>query len=90
VRRSSQRSQELVFDLAPGYVLNMQHSPLRVSALTAKVELAMAGHIAFIEMHANVHQLVNCFRPFRHDRTHDFFVTKSGTGFERVAHVQLK
>ena len=38
----------------------------------------------------DAHQLVDRFRPFRHDRAHDLFVTKPGTGFERVAHVQLK
>ena len=88
--RSAQRGQELVFDLAPGHVLHMQHSPLRVSALAAKVELAMTGKVTFIEMHADVHQLANCFRPFRHDGAHDFFVAKPGAGFERIAYVQLK
>ena len=50
----------------------------------------MTGHIAFIEMHADVDQLVDRFRPFRHDRTDDFFVAQSGTGFERVAYMQFK
>src|SRR5438477_10708939 len=59
-------------------------------ALAPEIELAMTGTVAFIEVHPHFHQLADRLRPFRHNRAHNFFVAKPGTGFERIAHMQLE
>src|SRR5207253_11404015 len=61
-----------------------------VAALCAQIMLTMAGDLSLVETRAELCQLADALRPFRHNRAHDRFVTKPCTGLKRVTHVQLK
>src|SRR5207302_4534393 len=90
VGRSAERRQQLVFDLAPGHVLHVQHSSLRMPTLAPEIELAMTRNLALIEMDADFHQFPDRLRTFRHNRAHNYFVATPRAVFERVAHASLE
>src|SRR5213079_3359698 len=90
MRLSAQFTQQGVFDLFPGYVLHMQNSALGMTALFAKIKLAMARNLTFIELQTELSQLADALRTFGHNRAYDCFVTQTGSRFKRVTHVQFK
>src|SRR5438105_12459958 len=61
-----------------------------MSAFTAKIEFAMSGNFALVELKAELDQVLNSSRRFSHYRADDILVTQSRAGFERVAHVKLE
>src|SRR5438132_1112847 len=61
-----------------------------MTALFAKVKLAMSGNLTFIELQTEFHQFANPLWTFGDNRAHDRFVTQAGARFERIAHVQLE
>ncbi len=82
--------QQNVFNLLAGYILHVQHAPLRVTAFAAKIKLTMSGDFALVKMQAKIDKFANSLRPFRYDRANSFFVTQPPACFERIAHMQLK
>src|SRR5882762_7824639 len=90
MRLSAQVAQQSVFNLFPGYVLHMQDPALGMTALLAKIKLAMSRNLTFIELQTELSQLVNALRTLGHNRAYDCFVTQTGSRFKRVAHVQFK
>src|SRR4029450_9149721 len=90
MRLQAQLAQQSVFDLFPGYVLHMQDPALGVTALFAKIKLAMSRNVTFIELQTEPSQLADALRTFGHNRAYDCFVTQTGSRFKRVTHVQFK
>ena len=90
MRLSAQLAQQSVFDLFPGYVLHMQDPSLGMTALFAKIKLAMSRNVTFIELQTELSQLADALWTFGHNRTYDCFVTQTGSRFKRVSHVQFK
>src|SRR4029450_10228633 len=90
MRLHAQLAQQSVFDLFPGYVLHMQDAAFGMTALFAKIKLAMSRNVTFIELHTEPCELADTFRPFGHNRAYDCFVTQTGSRFKRVTHVQFK
>src|SRR5436190_24308886 len=62
MRLSPDLAQQSVLDLLPGHVPHMEDATLRVSALAAKIQFAMARDITFIELQPKFHQLSNSIR----------------------------
>src|SRR5882724_2724995 len=90
MRLSAQLAQQSVFDLFPGYVLHMQDPSLGMTALFAKIKLAMSRNVTFIELQTELSQLADALWTFGHNRTYDCFVTQTGSRFKRVTHMQFK
>src|SRR5438045_9662791 len=90
MRLSAQFTQQGVFDLFPGYVSHMQNPALGMTALFAKIKLAMARNLTFIELQTELSQLADALRTFGHNRANDCFVTQTGSRFKRVTHIQFK
>src|ERR1700730_11116073 len=59
-------------------------------AFASKIELAMTGNFALIDVHSELDQILNSRRRFGHDRADDSLITQSGAGFERVPNVKLE
>src|SRR5439155_11985322 len=90
MRLSAQLAQKRIFDLFPCYISYVQDPALGMTALFAKVKLAMSGNLTFIELQTEFYQFANPLRTFGDDRAHDRLVTQAGARFKRIAHVQLK
>src|SRR6266496_1496944 len=90
MRLSAQFTQQGVFDLFPGYVLHMQNPALGMTALFAKIKLAMSGNLTFIELQTELSQLADALRTFSHNRAYDSFVTQTRSRLKRVTHMQFK
>src|ERR1700692_104599 len=59
-------------------------------AFASKVEFAMAGNVALVELHAELDQILNSRRSFGHNRADHILVAQAGAGFECIADVQLE
>ena len=68
----------------------MQNPALGMTALFAKIKLAMSRNLTFIELQTELSQLADALRTFGHNRAHDCFVTQTRARFKRVTHVQFK
>src|SRR5207244_10590394 len=90
MRLSAQFTQQGVFDLFPGYVSHMQNPALGMTALFAKIKLAMSRNLTFIELQTELSQLADALRTFSHNRAYDSFVTQTRSRFKRVTHVDRK
>src|SRR4029077_3930552 len=90
MRLSAQFAQQGVFDLFSGYVLHMQNPALGMTALFAKIKLAMSGNLTFIELQTELSQLADALWTFGHNRAYDCFVTQTPARFKRFTHVQFK
>src|SRR6266513_2201340 len=90
MRLSAQFTQQGVFDLFPGYVSHMKNPALGMTALFAKIKLAMSRNLTFIELQTELSQLADALRTFSHNRAYDSFVTQTRSRFKRVTHVQFK
>src|SRR5439155_12879541 len=90
MRLSAQLAQKRIFDLFPCYISYVQDPALGMTALFAKVKLAMSGNLTFIELQTEFYQFANPLRTFHDNRAHDRLVTQAGARFKRIAHVQLK
>src|SRR5436305_9439669 len=89
MRLSAQFTQQGVFDLFPGYVSHMQNPALGMTALFAKIKLAVSRNLPFIELQTQLSHLSDALQPFSHSRAYDYFVTQTRSPFQRVTHVQL-
>src|ERR1700730_10490187 len=68
----------------------MQNPALGMTALFAKIRLAMSRNLPFIELQTELSQLADALRTFGHNRAYDWFVTQTRSRFERVTDVQFK
>src|SRR6266849_8027266 len=68
----------------------MQDPTLGMTALLAKIKLAMSRNLTFIELQTEFYKFADALRTFGHNRAYDRLVTQADPGFKRVAHVQLK
>src|SRR4051794_11177741 len=87
---SGQLPQKDLLDLLPRDILDVKNPPLRVPAFAAKIELAMAGDVALIEVQSKLDQLADAVRPFCDDRPNDRFIAKSRSRCQCVTHMQLE
>src|SRR5438093_13020742 len=83
MRLSAQFTQQGVFDLFPGYVLHVQNPALGMTALFAKIKLAMSRNLAFIELQTELSQLADTLRTLSHNRAYDSFITQTRSRFKR-------
>ena len=83
-------AQQRLLDLSPGHIPHVQNPTLRVAPFFAKVEFAVAGDLALVELQTNVDKVLNSHWSFRHNRTDDLFVTKACARFQCVAYMQLE
>src|SRR5438552_10628158 len=90
MRLSSQLAQQNFLDLLAGHVLNMQDTPLGVAAFPPKVELAVTGNFALVELQSKIDKFLNSRRSFGHNRANNSFVAKASARLERVVHMQLE
>ncbi len=90
MRLPSQVAQQNLLDLLAGHVLHMQDAPLGMAAFPPKVELAVTGNFALVELQSKIDKFLNSCRSFGHNRANNSFVAKPGARLERVAHMQLE
>src|SRR5437899_1045783 len=83
-------SKKRILNLASCYILHVQHTPLRVSAFSSKVRLAVARNLPLVETHADFLQFADRIRSFGNDCEHDFLITKSRARLERVANMEFE
>ena len=83
-------AQQGLLYLFPGRIPHVQNPALRVATFFAKVEFAVAGDLALVELQTNIDKFLNSHRSFRHNRTDDLFVTKACSRFQGVAYMQLE
>ena len=91
IRMRGDRLQQRAFDLPPGGILRVEHPALGMAALLAQIQFgrAVAGRdFAFVEVDAQVHQLLDPGRAFADHHPHRCLVTQAGARLERVRDVQ--
>src|SRR5205814_6690575 len=90
MRFASELAQQNVFDFFSSHIAYVKHPSLGMSSFAAKIEFAMTGNFAFVELKAKLDQVLNSRRRFGHYRADDILVAQTRAGFERVAHMKLE